>query len=196
MVRKSQIVLLLSLTAFALVVHWPRVDAVYPPPLTIARANVMDARELVPAVTTELTRRLLNDPDPTAWRSLPEASRHVWIMATWGDRLRLGGLLQTCADCQLSADGATMADIAAAYRAVGAVPIAVIIDEATGLAKTTTRSSVDRMLSFRKGVGKPPDPSRDPYAALDKRLQTVLGDIAELQANFMRENLQEILVSE
>jgi hypothetical protein len=191
--HKSLFIWLAALTAVAMAVYWPREDPTYPPPLTVAQAESLDPAHLLAAMTTELTRQLQSNPDPAAWRSLPGPSRIAWTIATWGDRLRLGGLLQTCADSQMAADGTTLADLVTAYRSVGATAVAETLESASALAKSTAQPAVERMLTFRKGTGRPPDPSSDPFLSLDKQLQESLGNITQLQAAYIREHLGTML---
>lgn len=186
MKRSWLIPLLVAAFALAVVVHWPRTVRTYdlPPALDAGQLAALPDEQIVYAATMELSYSLADvDPAelPAHWQTLPEAARHLLALSWLVDDgpvvqprfLGFAHLLGSTAPHLPS-----LAEVAAAYRAIGAAGPAAVVEEAQRLVATS---------------GKPAAGS-DPFGALDRALveQSRACNVVRLLRSYVRTNIADI----
>lgn len=188
MKRSWLIPLLIAAFALAVVVHWPRSQRAYdlPPALDAGQLAALPDEGIVYAATMELSYSLA-DVDPTDmaahWQTLPEAARHLlalsWLVDDNGPVaqpkfLGFAHLLGSTAP-----HAPALAEVAAAYRAIGAVGPATVVEEAQRLAATS---------AWKPGAGN------DPFRSVDRALveQSTACNVVRLLRAYVRANIADI----
>lgn len=180
--------ILLVAAMLAAIVHWPRSQRAYdlPPALDAGQLAALPDTAIVYAATMELSCSLA-DVDPAGmeahWQTLPEAARHLlalsWLVDDNGPVaqpkfLGFAHLLGSTAPHAPSLTG-----VAAAYRAIGAVGPATVVEEAQRLAATS---------AWKPGAGN------DPFRSVDRALveQSTACNVVRLLRAYVRANIADI----
>lgn len=188
MKRSWLIPLLVAAFALAVLVHWPRTARTYdlPPALDAGQLAALPDEQIVYAATMELSYSLADvDPAELAahWQNLPEAARHLlalsWLVDDNGPVVQPRFLGFAHLLSSTAPHVPPLAEVAAAYRAIGAAGPATVVDEVQRLAAASE--------------GKPAGGS-DPFGTLDRALveQSKACNVVRLLRTYVRTNIADI----
>ncbi|MBA3686159.1 MAG: hypothetical protein H0W72_13105 [Planctomycetes bacterium] len=199
---KLLIIVLLVLVAITAYVYWPRPTgpAALPPPKTMEEIASLPDDQLVSAVVFDLSHRMFRDGfDAKAWRSLPDAARHVWVSAAVEPKLAGHGF--TFFLMTYDPGSPELKDVRDAYAALSAAGLSRVMEEAVSVEEREGGKAAQACIEYFRSQGatpflRPPG-FVDPFATTDAAFKAELAcsGIDRLRLAFVKQHLDAIMAA-